>query len=127
MEKRVQFVVEAFKARYGERPFINKPKTLELIRLLLQGDKVERMIVACQTGQAPLRVVVYEVEAFAEAHGIVTDGKLSDEWKQDVGRLVGAIVYLAGYVATDDVPEGKEDLRQTPKYFHYAAKFHKEG
>ena len=127
MEKRVQFVVEAFKARYGERPFIKQAETLELIPLLLQGDKVERMIAACQAGQAPLRVVVYEVEAFAEAHGIVTDGALPDAWKQEVGRLVGAIVYLAGYVADDDVPDGKEDLQKTPKYFHYAAKFHKEG
>ena len=127
MEQRVQFVVEAFKARYGERSFIKEATTLDLIRLLLQGDKVERMIAACQTGQAPLRVVVYEVEAFAEAHGIVTNGNLSDEWKQDAGRLVGAIVYLAGYVADDGVPESKEDLQRTPKYFHYAAKFHKEG
>ncbi len=125
MEKRVQLVVEAFKARYGDRSFIGKPATKELIRLLLQGDRVERMIAACRAGQAPLRVVVYEIEEFAERNGILENGTLSDEWKQDVGRLVGAIVYLAGYVADDGVPEEKEDLQKIPKYFHYAAIFHK--
>lgn len=125
MEKRVQLVVEAFKARYGARSFIEKAATKKLIRLLLQGDKVEKMIAACQAGQAPLRVAVYEIEAFAEKNGVLENGTLSDEWKKDVGRLVGAIVYLAGYVADDDAPEEKEDLQKTPKYFHYAAKFHK--
>ena len=98
MEKRVQFVVEAFKARYGERPFIKRTETLELIPLLLQGDKVERMIAACQAGQAPLRVVVYEVEAFAEAFSeyIISDNPRPEA--AEIGRQIES-VYKTGKLA----------------------------
>ena len=71
--------------------FIEDPKTDKLVRLLLQGDRIERIMSFCAVGQAPLRAVVYDVEGFAEKNDIVVDGKLPNEWKQDVGRLIDII------------------------------------
>ena len=122
METCINMIKTGFLQRYKTRKaFIEEPKTEKLVRLLLQGDRIERIMSFCAVGQAPLRAVVYDVEEFAEKNDIVVDGKLSDEWKQDVGRLIGIIVYFYGYVSNVE-----EDLQQTPKYFHYAATFQKQ-
>jgi len=122
METRISMIKTGFLQRYKTRKnFIEDPKTDKLIRLLLQGDITERILSFCALGQAPLRAVVYDVEKFAEKHDIVVDDKLPDAWKQDVGRLIGIIVYFHGYVS-----DSEEDLQQRPKYFHYAATFHKQ-
>ena len=62
------------------------------------------------------------MEDFAEKNDIVVNDKLPDEWKKDVGRLIGIIAYFHGYVS-----DSEEDLQQRPKYFHYAATFHRQG
>lgn len=121
MDNQIQAVVEAFKTLYGERAFLQESSTDELIRLLLEGDRKKRMIAACEAGLAPLRTVIDDVETFANSHGMVVDGQITDKWKQDVGRLIGAIVYTEGYVS-----EREESLRIIPKYFHNASTFHKQ-
>ena len=126
MDKRIDEVIAEFVNRYGERKIIREGYIRELIALLLQDDNKERMLNLCAAGHAPLRAVVYQVEKFATDKGLVKDDKLADDWKQDVGRLVGAIVHKDGYASDGDTTADKEDLQKTPRYFHYAAKFHKE-
>lgn len=123
MEIRISMVKAGFLQRYKTRKdFIDDPTTAELVKLLFTGDRMERIMGFCALGEAPLLAVIHDVEEFAEKHGIVVDGKLPDEWKQDVGRLIGIIVYFHGYVS-----DKEDDLQQTPKYFHYASTFHKQG
>lgn len=121
MDNQIQAVVEAFKTLYGKRAFLQESSTDELIRLLLEGDRKKRMIAACEAGLPPLLTVVDDVEGFAESHGIFVKSQIADKWKQDVGRLIGAIVYTEGYVS-----EREESLRIIPKYFHNASTFHKQ-
>ena len=121
MDDKIQVVVEAFKTLYGERAVLYDSSTDELICLLLEGDSKKRMIAACEAGLAPLLTVVDKVEGFAEKNGMVVDGQIEGKWKQDVGRLIGAIVYTEGYVS-----EREKDLRKIPKYFHNASTFHKQ-
>ena len=123
METRISMIKAGFLQRYGtKKKFIDEPITNELVKMLLRGDRMERIINFCALGEAPLRAVVHDVEEFAERHNLVKDGDLPDEWKQDVGRLIGIIVYFHGYVS-----DTEEDLQQTPKYFHYAARFRKQA
>ena len=127
MQARIEMIKTGFGTRYSMRKnFLDEPYTEELIKLLLQKDNIEKILRLCLAGQAPLRAVVYEVEKFAEEHGIVKGGAIPDEWKQDVGMLIGTIVYFLGYVSDGDKPKDKEDLQRTPKYFHYAVTFHKK-
>ena len=122
MDGRVAMVTAGVKGRYPNRDdFIDSPITIELIRFLLDGERLGKILHLCAAGVAPLWAVVYDVEKFAENHGVVVNGKLPDEWKKDVGRLIGAIVYFYGYVS-----DGEDDLQRLPKYFHYAANFRRE-
>ena len=123
METRISMIKAGFLQRYNTRgKFIENPLTDDLLKLLLQGGRMESIMNFCTLGEAPLRAVIHDVEEFAEKHDLVVDGKLPDEWKQDVGRLIGIIVYFYGYVS-----DSEDDLQQTPKYFHYASTFHKQG
>ena len=131
MEGRIEMIRAGFRKRYAPRQgFVvdDNEITTELMQLILSGNRIERMLMLCELGMAPLRAVVYDVEKFAENKGLAEDGRLSDEWKQNVGMMIGAIVYFLGYVADGDNTEDKEDLQKLPKppkYFHYAATFHK--
>ena len=127
--RRVAMIKAGFLARYSSSiKFIENSLTIELIELLLQKDRLESILRFCASGHAPLKAVVDEIEVFAEKNNLVVNGRLPDEWKQDVGRLIGTIVYFLGYVSDGDKVEDKENLHKLPKppkYFHYAATFHK--
>ncbi|SEA28177.1 hypothetical protein [Selenomonas ruminantium] len=123
---RVAMIKAGFLARYSSRlKFIENSITTELIELLLRKDRLENILRFCASGHAPLKAVVDEIEVFAEKNNLVVNGRLPDEWKQDVGRLIGTIVYFFGYESDGDSIADKEDLQKVPTYFHYAAKFHK--
>ena len=123
---RVTMIKVGFLARYSSRiKFIENSLTTELIELLLQKDRLESILRFCASGHAPLKAVVDEIEVFAEKNSLVVNGSLPDEWKQDVGRLIGTIVYFFGYESDGDSIADKEDLQKVPQYFHYASKFHK--
>ena len=132
VDGRVEMIKAGFCHRYTARKkFVaeKEEEIIELIKMLLQSERLERILTLCALGQAPLKAVVYDVEKFAEKHGKVKDGNLSEEWKQNVGMLIGTIVYFMGYASDGDKPTDKEDLSKLPKppkYFHYAATFHKE-
>ncbi len=75
------------KEMWNRLKFIENSITTELIELLLRKDRLESILRFCASGHAPLKVVVDEIEVFAEKNSLVVNGRLPDEWKQDVGRM----------------------------------------
>ena len=120
---RVDMVKAGYKARYGNREFIGGSEISALIALLLNSNNVERMLKMCEEGQAPLLAVVKEIEDFAEQRNLLENGVKKEEWRKNVGRLVGTIVYFAGYEAVGKVSFENQD--NPPKYFRSASKYNK--
>jgi|GEM_PF-1129235 len=109
----------AFKEHYENfQAFLEENETEKLIDMLLEGDKIERIYKLCIAGEPPLRAVVYDIEKFAQENKLVVNDKLPDYWKQNIGRLIGAIVYIMGYVSNEEV-----NLQTVPKYFKKASTF----
>jgi len=122
MEIQAEMINAGFCKKYANwQGFLNDPITDELIKLLLQDGRLEKIIAFCELGEAPLKAVVYDIEDFAKEHGKVENGKIDDEWKRNVGRLIGAIVAFFGYERS-----GEENLQDTPKYFQNAARYNKK-
>ena len=113
-------IKEAFKDRYGDTPFINDPKTAALISAVATPANVRKIVAYCMIGEPPLAAVIHDIELFAANNGIVEDGEIPDEWKQNVGKLIGAIAYFIGYAK-----DGEKNLNciPIPKYFKNAATF----
>ena len=122
MEIQAEMIKVGFCKKYANwHGFLDDPITDELINLLLQNGRLEKIIAFCELGEAPLKAVVYDIEEFAKEHDKVENGKIDDEWKRNIGRLIGAIVAFFGYERN-----GEENLQKTPKYFQEAAKFSKK-
>ena len=90
-------IKEAFKDRYGDTPFINDSTTATLISALATPINIRKITAFCIIGEPPITAVVHDIELFAENNGIARNGQIPDEWKENVGKLIGAIAYFLGY------------------------------
>lgn len=118
MEARVEMIKAGFKKRYGDRAFLKEKSTEKLVEILAEENNIKNILFLCLAGEQPLNAVVDQIEDFAEANGIVVNGKIPDDWKRNVGKLIGTITHFIGYDR-----DNLETLQRTPKYFNNASTF----
>ncbi len=121
MQARVEMIKAGFRIRYKNwKEFVKNGDNDELIKVLLREDNIENILRLCIAGQQPLLAVVDQIEKYAEENGLVQNGEIDKEWKRNVGRLIGTIVYFIGYEQKEE-----KSLQSNLKYFKNASNFRK--